>query len=184
MSQVFVTPMPLLRLMDAVGMPQLAALRGSMGVIKETMLRIVAERRAALERGGGGKDDLLGDLLTAEDPEGHRATDEELWHDIHDIMGAGHETTATTAAATIYCVSAHPDVQAKVDEELAALHGRVPKYADLDKLPYLTQVAPSPIDGLPSPTPNGSTPPSVVCLCNASALTLPSRLLLPSLFTL
>lgn len=28
--------------------------------------------------------------------------DEELWEDVHDVMGAGHETTATTAAAAIY----------------------------------------------------------------------------------
>lgn len=28
--------------------------------------------------------------------------DEELWEDVHDVMGAGHETTATTAATAIY----------------------------------------------------------------------------------
>ncbi len=41
---------------------------------------------------------------------GQRLDDEELWEDVHDVMGAGHETTATTSAAVIYCVSAHPEV--------------------------------------------------------------------------
>lgn len=50
-------------------------------------------------------------------------TDEELWEDVHDIMGAGHETTATTTAAVLYCVSAHPAVQARVHAELAAVLG-------------------------------------------------------------
>ncbi len=50
-------------------------------------------------------------------------TDEELWEDVHDIMGAGHETTATTTAAVLYCVSAHPHVAARVRRELAAVLG-------------------------------------------------------------
>ena len=142
MSEVFVTPMPILKLMDRLGMPQLRTLEQSVGVIRETMLGIVSERRAALAEDPDHHctNDLLGQLLTAEDDEGNAVTDEELWHDVHDIMGAGHETTATTAAATIYCVSVHPHVEAKVMEELEALGGRPPEYSDLERLPYLSQV--------------------------------------------
>lgn len=50
-------------------------------------------------------------------------TDEELWEDVHDIMGAGHETTATTTAAVLYCVSAHPEVARRVRDELSAVLG-------------------------------------------------------------
>lgn len=50
-------------------------------------------------------------------------TDEELWEDVHDIMGAGHETTATTTAAVLYCVSAHPEVARRVRNELSAVLG-------------------------------------------------------------
>lgn len=39
--------------------------------------------------------------VQAEDDEGQKMTDEELWEDVHDIMGAGHETTATTSAAAV-----------------------------------------------------------------------------------
>lgn len=33
--------------------------------------------------------DLLGVLLTAADEAGQKMTDEELWVDVHDVMGAG-----------------------------------------------------------------------------------------------
>lgn len=61
--------------------------------------------------------------MQAEDEEGQRMTDEELWEDVHDIMGAGHETTATTTAAVLYCVSAHPHVAHAVRAELDAVIG-------------------------------------------------------------
>lgn len=62
-------------------------------------------RRQALAAGAEGADDLLGVLLQARDDDGAPMSDEELWEDVHDIMGAGHETTATTTAATLYCIS-------------------------------------------------------------------------------
>ncbi len=62
-------------------------------------------------------------LPQAEDEDGRKMTDEELWEDVHDIMGAGHETTATTTAAVLYCVSVHPEVQSRVVEELQNVLG-------------------------------------------------------------
>ncbi|KXZ41113.1 hypothetical protein GPECTOR_780g960 [Gonium pectorale] len=54
---------------------------------------------------------------------GRGLSDEELWEDVHDIMGAGHETTATTTAALIYCVSAHPEVRQRLEAEMDAVLG-------------------------------------------------------------
>ena len=75
------------------------------------LLYVLQERRAQLVAGAAGKPDLLGVLLEALDESGQPMTDEELWEDVHDVMGAGHETTATTTAATLYCISAHPEVR-------------------------------------------------------------------------
>jgi hypothetical protein len=47
------------------------------------------ERRAALSEGRPVPQDLLGVLLTATDDAGQGMTDEELWEDVHDVMGAG-----------------------------------------------------------------------------------------------
>lgn len=56
------------------------------------------------------------------------------------MMGAGHETTATTCACALYCIERHPEVAARVRRELAvALGGRTPTYQDLERLPFLGQ---------------------------------------------
>jgi hypothetical protein len=47
------------------------------------------ERRVALAEGRPVAQDLLGVLLTAADEAGQKMTDEELWEDVHDVMGAG-----------------------------------------------------------------------------------------------
>jgi cytochrome P450 len=62
-------------------------------------------------------------LLAARDDDGAHLSDEELWEDIHDVMGAGHETTATTAAAALYCVAGHPAVEARLRAELTTVCG-------------------------------------------------------------
>jgi hypothetical protein len=54
------------------------------------------------------------------------------------VMGAGHETTATTTAAALYCISAHPAVEQQLVAELQSVLGaRAPTYEDLEHLPYL-----------------------------------------------
>lgn len=42
---------------------------------------------------------------------------------MHDVMGAGHETTATTTAAALYCIAAHPEVEQRLVEELDSVLG-------------------------------------------------------------
>jgi cytochrome P450 len=53
-------------------------------------------------------------------------------------FAAGHETTATTTAAALYCISVHPAVESRLMAELQQVLGdRPPAYADLEQLPYL-----------------------------------------------
>lgn len=68
------------------------------------------------------KQKLFGWVQTTDD-DGQPMTDEELWEDVHDIMGAGHETTATTTASTLYCISAHPEVERRIVAELQRVLG-------------------------------------------------------------
>ncbi|GLC47259.1 hypothetical protein PLESTB_001835900 [Pleodorina starrii] len=138
LADIFITPLPLLRLLDALGLPHLRRLDEAVGVMRAAMLEVIQERRTALSSGLPGKDDLLQALLTATDEVGRGLTDEELWEDVHDIMGAGHETTATTTAALLYCISAHPDVRQRVEAELdQVLAGQPPSFEALEHMPYL-----------------------------------------------
>lgn len=56
----------------------------------------------------------------------------------------GHETTATTAAAALYCISAHPVVEQQLLAELQSVLGdQPPTYVDLEHLPYLQASVPA-----------------------------------------
>ncbi|GMH33024.1 hypothetical protein BSKO_00858 [Bryopsis sp. KO-2023] len=139
LAEVFITPIKVLKVLNKLGYPKLRKLDGAVATMRDIMLNVINERRNDL-RLGKTKDDLLGVLLEARDEEGKPMTDLELWEDVHDIMGAGHETTATSTATALYLISAHPEAEAKLVEELKrVLGGRSPTYEDLDDLQYTTQ---------------------------------------------
>ncbi len=57
------------------------------------------------------------------------------------IFLAGHDTTALAMTYTWYLLSQHPQVEAKLHEELArVLGGRPPVHDDLVNLPYTKMV--------------------------------------------
>ena len=87
-------------------------------------------------------DDLLDMLLAAQDEDtGERMGDEEMRDEVITILAAGHETTAITLTWTWYLLSRHPEIEARMHEELdRVLAGRMPALSDLPNLPYTLQV--------------------------------------------
>ncbi|WP_332368317.1 cytochrome P450 [Spirosoma telluris] len=72
------------------------------------------------------KDDLLGMLLSAEDEDtGEKMSDQQLRDECVTIFSAGHETTAVSMAWTVYLLSKHPDVLARLQTESRAVLGDV-----------------------------------------------------------
>lgn len=108
-------------------------------MLDRIVYRVIQERRAS----GEDRPDLLSMLLAARyDDTGERMTDRELRDMVLTILVAGHETVGTAAAIIFYLVSKHPDVEARLIEEVdSALGGRTPGFADLAALPYTGQVA-------------------------------------------
>ncbi|MCX6218008.1 cytochrome P450 [Spirosoma sp.] len=89
------------------------------------------------------KDDLLGMLLSAEDEEtGERMSDQQLRDECVTIFSAGHETTAVSMAWTIYLLTQHPDILARLQEESEAVLGdaRIPSAEAFRRLTYTMQV--------------------------------------------
>jgi len=86
--------------------------------------------------------DLLGRLITAHDESGDTAmTAREIRDQVITIFIAGHETTAQALNWTWYLLSQHPDVEARLHEELASvLGGRTPTQEDLPRLAYTRRV--------------------------------------------
>ncbi|MGW6567556.1 cytochrome P450 [Streptomyces sp. NPDC054975] len=102
--------------------------------------RIIAERRGAT----GGPDDAQ-DLLTllaeAESAEDGSFDAQELREHVLVFLLAGHETTATSLGFALHLLARHPDHRKRAHDEVdRVLAGRTPGAADLDALPFLTQV--------------------------------------------
>ncbi|MGH3490401.1 MAG: cytochrome P450 [Actinopolymorphaceae bacterium] len=86
-------------------------------------------------------DDLLSLLAHATDEDGDSLASSEIRDQVLIFLLAGHETTATSLGFALHLLGSHPGQQARAREEVdRVLGGRVPGAADLDALPYTTQV--------------------------------------------
>lgn len=111
------------------------ALRTLDGIVYD----IIAHARRA---GAEGQPTLLRLLMEARDEvTGEGMTDQQLRDEIVTHYVAGHETTALVLTWTFYLLARHPEVYARVQEEIRglALTG-VPTIEDLDKLTYTRMV--------------------------------------------
>ncbi|MDB5353278.1 MAG: cytochrome [Planctomycetota bacterium] len=105
--------------------------------LDEIVFRMISDRR----RTGEDPGDLLSMLLNAQDEDGGGMTDRQLRDEVMTLFMAGHETTANTLAWIWYLLAGHPEVEAKLHEELdRVLGGRSPTMDDLPNLPYTDQV--------------------------------------------
>jgi cytochrome P450 len=82
--------------------------------------------------------DVFSRLLRARDDEsGEAMTRQALRDEVITFLVAGYESTAAALAWTAYLLGRHPDVQARLVDEVARVLGdRLPTAADLPKLEY------------------------------------------------
>lgn len=107
--------------------------------LDETMYRIIDERR----RSGEDRGDLLSMLLLAQDEEGDGTgmTNQQLRDEAMTLFVAGHETTANALTWTWYLLSQHPEVEAKLHDEIdTVLGGNLPTAEDVGRLIYTEMV--------------------------------------------
>ncbi|MET9463655.1 cytochrome P450 [Streptomyces sp. NPDC006544] len=91
--------------------------------------------------GAAPGEDLLSLLAAATSADDAEFDDTELREQVLIFLLAGHETTATSLSFSLHLLARHPELQDRARAEIAAvLGGRTPGAADLDRLPYLTQV--------------------------------------------
>uniref|UniRef100_A0A7S0DFN7 Cytochrome P450 n=1 Tax=Amorphochlora amoebiformis TaxID=1561963 RepID=A0A7S0DFN7_9EUKA len=130
------------------GDPRLTALKDATDEMRRILLPIIEDRRSKIKRSEKVPQDLMTSLIEIQNEEGMDTFDDvDLWEDIHDVMGAGHETTANTLATSLWEVAMHPEVGRRVREELEDLLGkgenaRKPTYEDFEegRLQYTTAV--------------------------------------------
>jgi len=93
-------------------------------------------------RTGDAGSDLLGMLLSAKDPEtGAGMTPSQLRDETTTLLVTGHESTANAAVWLIYTLAQHPEIEAKVRDEIERVCGaNTPTDEDLRKLTYQRMV--------------------------------------------
>lgn len=123
---------------------RVARFRKALGTLDGIVYRMINRRRAELQtrKEHPEGDDLLSLLLLAVDPEtGEKMDDKQVRDEAITLLVAGHETTANALAWTWYLLSEHPEVEARLHQELdTVLGGRAPTVADLQQLPYTLMV--------------------------------------------
>jgi cytochrome P450/NADPH-cytochrome P450 reductase len=103
---------------------------------------VIAERKSS-EFAKDSEKDLLGFMLNARDEHNLGLTDENIRDQVVTFLIAGHDTTANTLAWTLYELSRHPDVQAKVLQEISnagITSDKLPTVEQISSLKYLSRV--------------------------------------------
>lgn len=129
---------PLYPILSKLPLPSNRILREAQQRLDDTVLRMIAERRAS----GEDRGDLLSMLLMAQDEEdGSGMSDKQVRDEAMTLFIAGHETTANALTWTWYLLAQHPAVEAKLHDELdTALGDRLPHADDVARLPYTRKV--------------------------------------------
>jgi cytochrome P450 len=105
--------------------------------LKQIINSIVRERRASQQP----RADLLGTLLQVRDADGHPMSDAQLRDEVMTLFLAGHETTAIALSWTCFLLAQHPEVEARLVEELRSVLGdREPTHEDLGRLRYTEMI--------------------------------------------
>jgi len=106
-------------------------------VLDTIVMGIIAARRAGEE-----KSDLLSMLLNARDEEtGEGMSDLQLRDELLTLFLAGHETTASSLAFTIWLLANHPEAHARARAEVDAVVGDgVVDVGAVMRMPYLEAV--------------------------------------------
>ncbi|OXM53990.1 cytochrome P450 [Amycolatopsis thailandensis] len=95
----------------------------------------------AYREDGREHDDILSVLLAARDEDGTAMTDLEIRDELMTILAAGVETPASGLAWALYLTSTHPDVEAKLHEEVdSVLNTRTATPDDYPRLPYTNRI--------------------------------------------
>ncbi|GLC67339.1 hypothetical protein PLESTF_000544100 [Pleodorina starrii] len=61
--------------------------------------------------------------MRATDPSGRPLNDEDIWWDLHDVLGGMYSTSATIAVL-LHCVSTSPGVQQRLQAEIDSVLGK------------------------------------------------------------
>ncbi|MGC8202323.1 cytochrome P450 [Aliiroseovarius sp. PTFE2010] len=107
--------------------------------IRALITQLTTTRADQIAR-GSAPDDLATKIMTTPDPETGQTFDAaEMVDQVAIFFLAGHETSASALAWALYLLATHPEAQARVAAEAAAL-GPDPSFSDLSRLRFTRDV--------------------------------------------
>ncbi|KAL9708800.1 hypothetical protein Ac2012v2_007954 [Leucoagaricus gongylophorus] len=129
----------------------LAVIIDSMHQIRQISKRMLEEKLKeshATEMDGGGRKDIMSLLVRARkensenEPSGYSLSDEALTDQVLTFLGAGHETTASGLAWTLYLLALNKEAQDKLRAEVTPIleDNPGPDYRTLKELQWLDYV--------------------------------------------
>ncbi len=122
---------------DWVPTPMNRKLQAATQKLDEIVVRIINRRRSEPTEKG----DLLAMLITAGDDDGTRMSDKQLRDEVMTLLIAGYETAASTLTWLWYLLSQHPDIEAKLHQEVdSVLANQLPTVQDLARMPYVDMI--------------------------------------------
>jgi cytochrome P450 len=117
---------------------------GGGGTVRRALARLDRVLREIIEeheREGEDSGDVVSMLVAARDEEGGSLTTQQIRDHLLTLFVAGHETSANALAWALYLLALHPEIRARLVDELHTELGKEPPAtADLERLPYLDQV--------------------------------------------
>jgi cytochrome P450 len=120
---------------EGLPLPTRRRMRAARETLDEVVDDIIRQRRH------DPGEDVVSMLLTASDEGGETLSDRQIRDEAITLLVAGHETTAVALTYTVFLLAQHPEVEAKLVDELdRALGGRTPTPDALSELPYTEKV--------------------------------------------
>ena len=126
--------------------PRQRACTDAMAIINATLDGLVDKCKAlVVEKGAEFGDEFLSEsdpsILHFLLASGEEISSKQLRDDLMTLLIAGHETTAAVLTWTLYCLTAHPDVAARVQAEVDAVLGdATPTLETIGRLAFTTRV--------------------------------------------
>jgi cytochrome P450 len=126
-----------LRLPKWVPTPANLHFKSAMRTLDRIVYGLVEERR----RSGAGSEDLLALLINARDTEtGESMNSRQVRDEIVTMLFAGHDTTSDALTWTWYLLAKHPEAGLKASAEAKEVCQGRPRFDDLPKLVYTSNV--------------------------------------------
>lgn len=133
LNRAFTTPPAFMRFIPRAQERFDEAVRTLDGLIEH----LIESKRTALAAEPDQHQDLLSTLMTARDEHGEQLSPRELRDQLLTLYIAGHETTSHALTWTLYLLSRHPEIGARLAAEYDRVLGtRLPRYEDLAALEY------------------------------------------------